>query len=129
MRENNVTPFNVMEMKMDVIKNQNGVRTALNNVTRFRPVNLLQVFLHCLYRRTVLEYIIKALVLLKPCFSLIFSPVDYVLGIRYTSTYILSSFLGVFICVFHSYFSFALICLALIYLYLTHHLKRFVHSC
>ena len=42
MRENNVTPSNVMEMKIDVTKNQNGVRTALNNVTRFRPVNLLQ---------------------------------------------------------------------------------------
>ena len=42
MRENDVTPSNVMEMKIDVNKNQNGVRTALNNVTRFRPVNLLQ---------------------------------------------------------------------------------------
>ena len=42
MRENDVTPFNVMEMKIDVTKNQNGVRTALNNVTRFRLVNLLQ---------------------------------------------------------------------------------------
>ena len=42
MRENDVTPSNVMEMKIDVIKNQNGVRTALNNITRFRPVNLLQ---------------------------------------------------------------------------------------
>ena len=42
MRENDVTPSNVMEMKTDVTKNQNGVRTALNNVTRFRPVNLLQ---------------------------------------------------------------------------------------
>ena len=31
-----------MEMKIDVTKNQNGVRTALNNVMRFRPVNLLQ---------------------------------------------------------------------------------------
>ena len=41
MRENNVTPSNVMEMKTDVTKNQNGVRTALNNATRFRPVNLL----------------------------------------------------------------------------------------
>ena len=36
MRENDV-----MEMKTDVTENQNGVRTALNNVTRFRPVNLL----------------------------------------------------------------------------------------
>ena len=47
-----------MEMKIDVTKNQNGVRTALNNVTRFRPVNLLQKkhdFFHCLYRRAVLE--------------------------------------------------------------------------
>ena len=35
MRENDVTPSNVMEMKIDVTKNQNGV-------TRFRPVNLLQ---------------------------------------------------------------------------------------
>ena len=42
MRENDVTPSNVMEMKIDVTKNQNGVRTVLNNVTRFRPVNLLQ---------------------------------------------------------------------------------------
>ena len=42
MRENYVTPSNAMEMKIDVTKNQNGVRTALNNVTRFRPVNLLQ---------------------------------------------------------------------------------------
>ena len=42
MRENDVTPSNVLEMKIDVTKNQNGVRTALNNVTRFRPVNLLQ---------------------------------------------------------------------------------------
>ena len=42
MRENDVTSSNVMEMKIDVTKNQNGVRTALNNVTRFRPVNLLQ---------------------------------------------------------------------------------------
>ena len=42
MRENDVTPSNVMEMKIDVTKNQNGIRTALNNVTRFRPVNLLQ---------------------------------------------------------------------------------------
>ena len=42
MRENNVTPSNVMEMKIDVTKNQNGVRTALNNVMRFRPVNSLQ---------------------------------------------------------------------------------------
>ena len=41
MREN-VTPSNAMEMKTDVTKNQNGVRTALNNVTRFRPMNLLQ---------------------------------------------------------------------------------------
>ena len=31
----------VMEMKIDVTKNQNGVRMALN-VTRFRLVNLLQ---------------------------------------------------------------------------------------
>ena len=42
MRENDVTPSNVMEMKIDVTKNQNGVRTSLNNVTRFRPVNLMQ---------------------------------------------------------------------------------------
>ena len=42
MRENDVTPSNVMEIKIDVTKNQNGVRTALTNVTRFRPVNLLQ---------------------------------------------------------------------------------------
>ena len=42
MRENDVTPSNVMEMKIDVTKNQNGVRTALNNVIRLRPVNLLQ---------------------------------------------------------------------------------------
>ena len=42
MRENDVTPPNVMEMKIDVTKNQNGVRTALNNVTHFHPVNLLQ---------------------------------------------------------------------------------------
>ena len=42
MRENDVTSSNVMEMKIDVTKNQNGIRTALNNVTRFRPVNLLQ---------------------------------------------------------------------------------------
>ena len=42
MRENDVTPSNVMEMKIDVTRNQNGIRTALNNVTRFRQVNLLQ---------------------------------------------------------------------------------------
>ena len=42
MRENDVTPSKVMEMKIDVTKSQNGVQTALNNVTRFRPVNLLQ---------------------------------------------------------------------------------------
>ena len=42
MRENDVTPSNVMEMKIDITKNQNGIWTALNNVTRFRPVNLLQ---------------------------------------------------------------------------------------
>ena len=42
MRENAITLSNVMEMKIDVTRNQNGVRTALNNVTRFRPVNLLQ---------------------------------------------------------------------------------------
>ena len=42
MRENDVTPSNVMEMKTDITKNQNGVRTALNNVTRFHLVNLLQ---------------------------------------------------------------------------------------
>ena len=42
MREKDITPSNVMEMKIDVTKNQNGVRTALNNITRFRPVNLLQ---------------------------------------------------------------------------------------
>ena len=42
MRENDFTPSNVMEMKIDITKNQNGVRTALNNVTHFRPVNLLQ---------------------------------------------------------------------------------------
>ena len=33
MLENDFTPSNVMEMKIDVIKNQNGIRTALNNVT------------------------------------------------------------------------------------------------
>ena len=42
MRENDITPSNVMEMKIDVTENQNGVRTAVNNVTRLRPVNLLQ---------------------------------------------------------------------------------------
>ena len=42
MRENDVTPSNVMEMKIDVTKNQNGVQTALNSVTRFRSVSLLQ---------------------------------------------------------------------------------------
>ena len=42
MRENDVTPSNVMEMKIDVTKNQNDIWTALNNVMRFRPVNLLQ---------------------------------------------------------------------------------------
>ena len=42
MRENDVTPSNVMEMKIDITKNQNGARTVLNNVTHFRPVNLLQ---------------------------------------------------------------------------------------
>ena len=42
MRKNNITPSNIMEMKNDVTKNQNGVRMALNKVTRFRPVNLLQ---------------------------------------------------------------------------------------
>ena len=42
MRENDVTPSNVMGMKTDVTKNQNGVRTALNNVARFHPVNLMQ---------------------------------------------------------------------------------------
>ena len=42
MRENDIIPSNIMDMKIDVTKNQNGVRTALNNVTRFRPVNLLQ---------------------------------------------------------------------------------------
>ena len=31
MRENDVTPSNVMEMKIDVTKNQNGVWTALNS--------------------------------------------------------------------------------------------------
>ena len=41
MGENDVTPSNIMEMKTDVTKNQNGVRTALNNITRFCPVNLL----------------------------------------------------------------------------------------
>ena len=41
MRENDVTLSNVMEMKIDVTKIQNGVRTTLNNDTRFRPVNLL----------------------------------------------------------------------------------------
>ena len=40
--QENVTLSNIMEMKIDVTKNQNGVRTALNNVTRFSPVNLLQ---------------------------------------------------------------------------------------
>ena len=38
------------------------------------------------------DYIIKALVLLKPCFNLIFPPADYVLGIRYTKTYIYQVF-------------------------------------
>ena len=38
MRENDVTRSNVMEMKHDVAKNQNGVRMALNNVTLVRPV-------------------------------------------------------------------------------------------
>ena len=42
MRENDVTPSNVMEIKLDVTKNQNGVRTALNNVTHFRRVDLLE---------------------------------------------------------------------------------------
>ena len=42
MQENNVTASNIMEMKIDIIKNQNGVRTALNVGTRFRPVILLQ---------------------------------------------------------------------------------------
>ena len=59
MRENDVTPSNVMEMKKDVTKNQNGIRTSLNNVTRFRPANLLQnndtILIHCLYRRSVLH--------------------------------------------------------------------------
>ena len=41
MQEDDVTPSNVMEMKIDVTKNQNGVRTAINNATRFRPVKLL----------------------------------------------------------------------------------------
>ena len=42
MRENDVTPSTVMEMKIDIIKNQNGVRTAPNNITRFHLVNLLR---------------------------------------------------------------------------------------
>ena len=42
MRENNVTPSNIMEMKIDVTKNQNGFWMALNNLTHFRPVDLLQ---------------------------------------------------------------------------------------
>ena len=42
MRENDVTLSNIMEMKVDVTKNQNGVQRALNNVTPFRPVNLFQ---------------------------------------------------------------------------------------
>ena len=42
MRENDVTPSNGMEIKIDVTENQNGPRTAQNNVTRFRPMNLLQ---------------------------------------------------------------------------------------
>ena len=42
MRENDVTSSNIMEMKTDITKNQNGVRPALNNVMCFRPVNLLQ---------------------------------------------------------------------------------------
>ena len=37
MRENDFTPSNVMEMKIDVTKNQNGVRTALNGVRTFLP--------------------------------------------------------------------------------------------
>ena len=31
-----------MEMKIDISKNQNGIRMALNNITRFRPVSVLQ---------------------------------------------------------------------------------------
>ena len=42
MRKNDITPSNVVEMKTDLTKNQNGIRMALNKVTRFRPVNLLQ---------------------------------------------------------------------------------------
>ena len=42
MREKDVTPSNVLEMKLDVTKNRNSIQTALNNVTRFRLVNLLQ---------------------------------------------------------------------------------------
>ena len=38
MRENDVTPSNVMEMKIDITKNQNGARMALNNVTLVRQV-------------------------------------------------------------------------------------------
>ena len=38
MRENDVTPSNVMEIKIDVTKNQNGVRMALNNIMLVRPV-------------------------------------------------------------------------------------------
>ena len=38
MRENDVTPSKVMEMKIDVAKNQNGVRMVLNNFTLARPV-------------------------------------------------------------------------------------------
>ena len=61
MRENEVTLSTVMEVKIDVTKNQNGIQTALNNVTRFCPVNELWnktflIFLHCLYRHAVLEY-------------------------------------------------------------------------
>ena len=36
-RENDVTPSNVMEMKTDTTKNQNGIRMALNKVHTFPP--------------------------------------------------------------------------------------------
>ena len=35
MRENDVTPSKVMEMKINVTKNQNGVRTARVSATEF----------------------------------------------------------------------------------------------
>ena len=67
MRENDVTLSNVMEMKIDVTKNHNGVRTAINKVA-FPPSEFVAewntIFLHCLYRRAVLE---SHVILAKPC--------------------------------------------------------------